>query len=625
MEAGFAHEFGGVQVGSTATGGIPEQLEVGSPGHKLEQEANHSAGEIVRKGNSDPFMGKRPSLPTYCDFSQVRVHTGAKAAEAAHALDAVAFTVTSNIVFGASTFAPRSGVGQELLAHELAHVVQQNRVENRGPGVIRRVGFFESIARFFGGGTFSDEELKAYIEGLRGMDQIEDKIDSDNKARAVAEKNMFQKENIRIRTLLIQEMLSGSVGGDDRKGILKILKEATPDDRERLVAAVGKKKLVDEFGGDDRDQLYLLLGAVARHKQEPVDSDWSVAFTAEGGGAARPKNFALIVEKLSALPKSSEEPITVAEAKVNANPGGAPVKIAENVKHPRDTGGDGFMGFRIAAQRDDGTVAVEVPGLPVQARYEPLTVDKRQVNARLGITFGSEKTGERTVQKGTEEEKASGVEKAVKETKGVQVSTGQKVTTGKKLVVGQEKGRGQEEQKSVGKEQTTGTTFTGTAKLGFKVTPELSAKLLGKIGIELDARDLLAAILASAGPEGFALAALLKAVTSSVPFKVEGSAELGFKVTVELSGEVAATWSRTHSETFREGTIKTQKEEERRKREQELSQGAEATAGKVESATSEIGVTTKESKASREKAGESETTLLTRLTVDRANLTLEVR
>jgi Domain of unknown function (DUF4157) len=62
------------------------------------------------------------------DFSRVRVHADAKAAESARAVNAVAYTVGPDIVFAAGAFRPGTGPGRRLLAHELAHVVQQNRV-----------------------------------------------------------------------------------------------------------------------------------------------------------------------------------------------------------------------------------------------------------------------------------------------------------------------------------------------------------------------------------------------------------------------------------------------------------------------------------------------------------------
>lgn len=62
------------------------------------------------------------------DFSQVRVHTDAKAAESARTVNALAYTVGRDVVFGAGQYAPRSSIGQRLLAHELTHVVQQGQV-----------------------------------------------------------------------------------------------------------------------------------------------------------------------------------------------------------------------------------------------------------------------------------------------------------------------------------------------------------------------------------------------------------------------------------------------------------------------------------------------------------------
>ncbi|MGW5472333.1 eCIS core domain-containing protein [Streptomyces chartreusis] len=62
------------------------------------------------------------------DFSGVRVHTDVTAAESARAVQAKAYTVGSDIVFAHGTYAPESPVGRGLLAHELAHTVQQQAV-----------------------------------------------------------------------------------------------------------------------------------------------------------------------------------------------------------------------------------------------------------------------------------------------------------------------------------------------------------------------------------------------------------------------------------------------------------------------------------------------------------------
>jgi hypothetical protein len=60
------------------------------------------------------------------DFSRVRVHTDAEAVEAAHAVQARAYTVGHDIVFGSGEYAPATTAGRKLLAHELAHVAQSS-------------------------------------------------------------------------------------------------------------------------------------------------------------------------------------------------------------------------------------------------------------------------------------------------------------------------------------------------------------------------------------------------------------------------------------------------------------------------------------------------------------------
>lgn len=59
------------------------------------------------------------------DFSQVRIHTDPKAATSSQSIQALAYTAGRDIVFAADQYSPHSEHGKRLLAHELAHVVQQ--------------------------------------------------------------------------------------------------------------------------------------------------------------------------------------------------------------------------------------------------------------------------------------------------------------------------------------------------------------------------------------------------------------------------------------------------------------------------------------------------------------------
>jgi len=63
------------------------------------------------------------------DFSDVQVHTGPKADEAATAINAKAYTIGSDIAFADGNYNPESNTGKTLLAHELTHVAQQTTTD----------------------------------------------------------------------------------------------------------------------------------------------------------------------------------------------------------------------------------------------------------------------------------------------------------------------------------------------------------------------------------------------------------------------------------------------------------------------------------------------------------------
>lgn len=77
------------------------------------------------------------------DFSRVRVHADDAAASSARSAAAAAFTLGTDIVFGAGMYRPSSPSGTRLLAHELAHVVQQDS----SGGATAAGGDYESEAR----------------------------------------------------------------------------------------------------------------------------------------------------------------------------------------------------------------------------------------------------------------------------------------------------------------------------------------------------------------------------------------------------------------------------------------------------------------------------------------------
>ena len=67
------------------------------------------------------------------DFSNVRIHTDGNAAGLSNQLNARAFTIGTDIAFGAGEYQPGTMIGDALIAHELAHVVQQSGGSEHAP------------------------------------------------------------------------------------------------------------------------------------------------------------------------------------------------------------------------------------------------------------------------------------------------------------------------------------------------------------------------------------------------------------------------------------------------------------------------------------------------------------
>lgn len=73
----------------------------------------------------EPGVRQRMEARLGADLSSVRVHTGPGAAAAARSVQAHAYTVGDDIVFGEDQYQPGTAAGERTLAHELTHVLQQ--------------------------------------------------------------------------------------------------------------------------------------------------------------------------------------------------------------------------------------------------------------------------------------------------------------------------------------------------------------------------------------------------------------------------------------------------------------------------------------------------------------------
>lgn len=138
----------------SVAGGILQRRRAPAETQGPVEEALRSAGRPLAT-DVRGFMEQRIGH----DFSRVRVHTGEPAARSAQAVDALAYTVGSDVVFGAGQYAPETPAGRRLIAHELTHVVQQSGRggEAAGPGAGGgpAEGEAEGVARAVEGGSLA--------------------------------------------------------------------------------------------------------------------------------------------------------------------------------------------------------------------------------------------------------------------------------------------------------------------------------------------------------------------------------------------------------------------------------------------------------------------------------------
>lgn len=144
---------------------MQRKLSIGASNDPLEQEADRVAGQVLAAPSHPNFIGMRRTIRRFTtrssereemvpasvdhvlaspgasldpelqadmsrrfghDFSRVRIHSDAVAAQSAREVNGAAYTVGHNVVFGEGRFAPGTEKGRRLLAHELTHVVQMD-------------------------------------------------------------------------------------------------------------------------------------------------------------------------------------------------------------------------------------------------------------------------------------------------------------------------------------------------------------------------------------------------------------------------------------------------------------------------------------------------------------------
>ncbi len=208
--------------------------------------ASVELGGVLRGGRPLDAATRAYFEPRFStDFSRVRVHTDGEAAATAVGLDAMAFTVGSDIAFGPGRYAPDSAAGRRLLAHELTHVVQQGGGTPRhGPtqvnegahaaasGVVQRSPATDLISSHTSWGNLDEAALGAVLRqraSAGAYDFVQNVLDALGSTdrddvsyelcvRATEEELARYAENERGRLMLdrlYDELTAGSVSAEE--------------------------------------------------------------------------------------------------------------------------------------------------------------------------------------------------------------------------------------------------------------------------------------------------------------------------------------------------------------------------------------------------------------------------
>ncbi|MDP5280613.1 GNAT family N-acetyltransferase [Sphingomonas sp. DG1-23] len=224
------------------------------------------------------------------DFSQVRVHVGPQAAR----IGAIAFTTGNDIYFAPGRYQPESVIGQQLLGHELAHVVQQRqgRVRASSPGVsIVQDRALEAEADRLGARAAAHRTLQA--KGLHGGQvRVSEPVrDRDGSYRVNAEVAGRSVGSLRVhvgtgRSALVTDL--GVDPGHRSQGIGKMLLASAARAGQRF----GKSSVTltaDDNGSGKLNRWYGGLGFA----RAGSDARGRPRFEAQAGqvlaGAAQPK------------------------------------------------------------------------------------------------------------------------------------------------------------------------------------------------------------------------------------------------------------------------------------------------------------------------------------------------
>jgi Domain of unknown function (DUF4157) len=202
-------DFGRMRVHGKTPVGIQPKLTIGTPGDAFEQEADRVAAppivhDVLRSPGQPLDTATRAFMePRFGhDFSKVRVHSDARAAEAASVLSARAYTVGDNVVFGPGRYAPATKLGHRLMAHELTHVVQQRAGVHLTKGFGEVGDQYEQQADRVADTVMQDRSAESLLDPMtRGADETVQRgvpFSADAPVQMQHERDLMPRDNTQV-------------------------------------------------------------------------------------------------------------------------------------------------------------------------------------------------------------------------------------------------------------------------------------------------------------------------------------------------------------------------------------------------------------------------------------------
>lgn len=309
---GFASDRGPA-IGEAATNDLPSAVRTGvqSPGQPLES------------GTQDVMESRFGH-----DFSAIRVHTDETAAASAQAVQARAYTVGNHIVFGRGETEDRTASDDRLLAHELAHTVQQSRggeagTEARDHEALERDA--QSAAENIGGGAGPIE-----VSGAAPVQLARQPLSEDVFVR--------EEEPLTLRGSVSSKALQPDGVDRELATMSAWLKKHSDDPRADHVAAERDRLELEKFSDEQTAHAARMAEGVKKYGRLVSQSGrgFEIGDSSFNRWMERP-NHQLGFDEPGFSPEEVAEIAKVYHAKIMAATEPSPEKKAEYAKMPKPT------------------------------------------------------------------------------------------------------------------------------------------------------------------------------------------------------------------------------------------------------------------------------------------------